>query len=349
MSRLRKDPISGGWVIVADDRMRRPPDYDPVPLPAQGETKFCPFCEGNESATPNEIYAVRDEGSPRNGPGWKVRVVPNKFAALRIEGELERLGDGIYDMMSGIGAHEVVIETPDNNLRMGEFSQEHMELVISAYRARVLDLHRDTRFKYVQIFRNYGKAAGAQQDHPHSQIIALPITPRWVKEELVNCREHYEYKERCLFCDIINQERKDRSRIVFENEEFMAFEPFASKFPFETWILPKVHNHDFRYLSDQQIPHLAEALRRTLLGLQIALNNPPYNFVIHSAPRAEAMRGGQNIERDYHWHIEIIPRITKMAGFEWGTGFYINPTLPEDAADFLRKSIADNPEPPSRG
>jgi UDPglucose--hexose-1-phosphate uridylyltransferase len=182
-------------------------------------------------------------------------------------------------------------------------------------------------------------------DHPHSQIIALPITPRWVTEDLVNAREHYDYKERCLFCDILNQELKDRSRIVYENAAFVAVAPFASKFPFETWILPKAHNHDFRLLADADIGPLAEALRRTLLGIQLALENPPFNFIVHSAPRLSRDPSAGAPEREYHWHIEVIPRITRIAGFEWGTGFYINPTLPEKAADFLRKVIADHAEP----
>lgn len=346
MSILRKDPVSGGWVIVSEGQRRRSPDYRPVPNGPLAPGEFCPFCAGNESATPPEIYSARPPGSSPNSSDWSLRVVPNKFAALRIEGDLGRTGDGIYDMMNGVGAHEVVIETPEHHLRMGEFSQELMERVVYTYRERVADLHRDTRFKYVQVFRNYGGAAGAQQSHPHSQIMALPITPRWVKEELINSREHYSYKERCLFCDIINQELNDEKRVVFENDEFMAFEPFASKFPFETWILPKNHNHDFCFTTDAQMPQLAETLRRTLLGLQIALDNPPYNLIMHSAPKPEAMRGGENIKRDYHWHIEIIPRITSMAGFEWGTGFHINPTLPEEAAEYLRQTIKDNPDAP---
>ena len=343
MSTLRKDPVSGGWVIIAEDRSRRPPDFCSVNITPQKEANLCPFCEGNESMTPGEIYAVRPNGSSVNSPDWTLRVIPNKFAVLRIEGELNRSGDGIYDMMNGVGAHEVVIETPRHNARIGSYNQNRMEMIIQAYRARVTDLHRDSRFKYVQIFRNYGAAAGAMIDHPHSQIIALPIAPRWVKEELSNAREHYGYKERCLFCDIVNQELKDRERVVYENKSFIAFEPFASKFPFETWILPKVHNHDFQYLADGDIGPLAEIMRRTMHGIEVALDNPPCNFIIHGAPRGTSI--GAGIQREYHWHIEIIPRVTRLAGFEWGTGFYINPTLPEKAAEFLRGVIQEQPDP----
>lgn len=345
MSILRKDPVSGGWVIIAEERSRRAPDFRPVASETDKEHKLCPFCEGNESSTPAEIYSVRN-GTSANSPGWSLRIIPNKFAVLRIEGELDRQGDGIYDMMNGIGAHEVIIETPEHTAKMGEYSQGRMEMLIRAYRDRVVDLHRDSRFKYVQIFRNYGSSAGALIDHPHSQVIALPIAPRWVKEELVNAREHFNYKERCLFCDIANQEIKDRQRLVYENRSFIAFAPFASKFPFETWIMPKAHNHDFQYLADGDVEPLAEVLRRTLHGIQVALENPPFNFIIHSAPRG-ATAGSSSSQKEYHWHIEIIPRVTRLAGFEWGTGFYINPTLPEKAAEFLRDVIHNHPEPVS--
>jgi UDPglucose--hexose-1-phosphate uridylyltransferase len=345
MSILRKDPVSGGWVIMAEDRSRRPPDFKPVHLAPLEPGHFCPFCEGNESATLSEILALRSQGTGANSPGWSLRVVPNKFAVMRIEGDLNRTGDGIYDLMNGVGAHEVVIESPRHDAAMGDYSQAKMAAIIQAYRSRVIDLNRDQRFKYIQIFRNFGSSAGAMLDHPHSQIIALPIIPRWVKEELVNAREHYDYKERCLFCDIVNQELKDRSRIVYENVAFVAMTPFAAKFPFETWILPKAHNHDFRCLADGDVGPLAEALRHTLYGIQLALECPPLNFIIHSAPRLTSQPIGSGLEREYHWHIEIIPRVTRMAGFEWGTGFYINPTLPEKAADFLRKIIAEHPEP----
>ena len=197
MSILRKDPVSGGWVIIADDRVRRPDDFCHVDIMPEHERKLCPFCEGNEQTTPGEIFALRNNGATPNGPGWSMRVIPNKFAVLRIEGELNRAGDGIYDMMNGIGAHEVVIETPRHDARIGEYSQGRTELLIRSYRDRTVDLHRDQRFKYVQIFRNYGLFAGALLEHPHSQIIALPITPRWVREELGNARDHYAYKERC--------------------------------------------------------------------------------------------------------------------------------------------------------
>jgi UDPglucose--hexose-1-phosphate uridylyltransferase len=173
-------------------------------------------------------------------------------------------------------------------------------------------------------------------------LIALPITPRWVKEELGCSKAHWESKERCLFCDILRQETRDGSRVVFQNDLFLSFAPFASKFPFETWIMPKRHRAEFKDIADDELGPLAESLRQTLRALERALDDPPYNFIIHSAPRlspGKYAKAAVSIERDYHWHIEVIPRVTRTAGFEWGTGFYINPIAPEEAADYLRGTL----------
>lgn len=342
MSTLRKDPVSGGWVILPEEASAAV--LNGLSQSVNGEeglvSEECPYCEGHESRTPPEILAHRTEGSKPNQRGWNLRVVPNQSAVLHIEGPLGRRGNGIYDQMNGVGAHEAVIETPAHDARMGEYSQEKMESIVRIYRERVIDLHRDDRFIYVQIFRNYGTQSGAIQEHPHSQIIALPIVPRWVKEEMTNAREYFDYKERCLFCDIVSQETKDQDRIVFENEFFMVFEPFAPKFPFETWILPKLHSHDFRLLNDEQIAPFAQTMRTALNAMMQALNDPPYNFMIHSAPRIMSQRSGASrTAMEYHWHLEIIPRITEIAGFEWATGFYINQVWPEEAARRLRAHL----------
>jgi UDPglucose--hexose-1-phosphate uridylyltransferase len=340
MSILRKDPVSSGWVIIAEERGERPQD-----LKVSEEQKRdgpCPFDEGNEAMTPREIVAYRKPGTAPNTPGWRVRTIPNKYAALHIEGELARQGEGIYDMMNGIGAHEVVIESPQHNNDMADYSQEKMAEILRMYRERATDLLRDVRFKYIQIFRNYGFAAGASLPHPHSQIIALPITPRWVKEELGCAQSYYELKERCLFCDIVNQELESKSRLVHADDAFISFEPFASKFPFETWIMPRRHQADFTRISDDEMNKLAVALPRTLHALKEVLSDPPYNFIVHSAPQLEPERPGvETLADDYHWHIEIYPRISKMAGFEWGTGFYINTVVPEKAAEYLRQALED--------
>jgi len=339
MSTLRKDPVSNGWVIIAEERNARPHDFRDDSAPPRRAVS-CPFCGGNEAQTPPEILAFRGEESLPNTSGWSVRSIPNKYAALHIEGGLDRRGDGIFDQMNGIGAHEVIVETPEHDGHMAYYSREKMEEVLWMCILRYRDLFQDKRFRYIQIFRNYGVGAGASLEHPHSQLIALPITPRWVKEELSNALAYYRLKERCLFCDIVNQETRDRQRVVFENDSFVTIEPFASKFPFETWLFPKEHIHDFSLTDKDQLTDLAQALQRTLYAIAECLGDPPLNYIIHSAPRFteyDLRVSDITVEMDYHWHIEIFPRVTRMAGFEWGTGFYINPMVPEKAAEELRK------------
>jgi len=338
MSTLRKDPISNGWVIIAEERNALPSDFVAESAPTRSGG-FCPFCGGHESATPPEIAAVRKDGGEPDSPGWSVRTIPNKYAALHIEGKLDRRGEGMFDLMNGIGAHEVIVETPEHDGHMAYYTREKMQEILGMYILRYRDLFKDNRFRYIQIFRNYGLGAGASLEHPHSQLIALPITPRWVKEELTNALSYYRLKERCLFCDVINQETRDQRRIVFENDSFVSIEPFASKFPFETWLFPKDHLHDFSLTTKEQLLDLGQALQRTLFAIAECLNNPPLNFIVHSAPLlADYDRRSSDItvEMDYHWHIEIFPRVTRIAGFEWGTGFYINPMVPEKAAQELR-------------
>ncbi|MCX8038054.1 MAG: DUF4931 domain-containing protein [Candidatus Sumerlaeia bacterium] len=365
MSVLRKDPVSNGWVILAEERRAWQSDFILQPVVRQSGDN-CPFCGGRESETPPEIAAIRPPGSLPNTPGWSVRTIPNKYAALHIEGSLDRRGDGMFDQMNGIGAHEIIVEMPEHDGHMAYYSRQKMEEVLAMYIARYRDLLNDPRMRYIQIFRNYGTGAGASLDHPHSQLIALPITPRWVKEELLSALNYYRLKERCLFCDIVTQETRDRRRVVFENDGFVSIEPFASKFPFETWLFPKEHLHDFSLTLEDQLDDLAQALQRTLLAISQCLNDPPLNFIIHSAPRLadyDLRRVPDvSIEQDYHWHIEIFPRVTRIAGFEWGTGFYINPLSPEKAAEELRRAFdayssqilrvgppAAKPSPPQQG
>ncbi len=329
MPELRKDPIIGRWVIIATERAKRPSDFKLNHEKPKGG--FCPFCEGNEDKTPPEIMAYRKNGSKPNTPGWIVRVVPNKFPALMIEGGINREGLGIYDRMNGVGAHEVIIEGTSHDKTLSDFSDDEVESVIWAYRDRIIDLKNDKRFKYIMIFKNHGEAAGASLEHTHSQLIALPIVPRYVTEEMNGAKDYYSYKERCIYCDIVRQERNDRTRVVFENDDYLVICPFAPKFPFETWIIPKTHHTHFEDGQVKEYKNLARALRITLKKLAIALNYPPYNFIIHNTPIITE----KNIPY-YHWHIEIMPSLTKVAGFEWGSGFYINPTPPENAAQHLR-------------
>jgi UDPglucose--hexose-1-phosphate uridylyltransferase len=339
MSELRHDPLSKRWVIISTERGRRPEDYALVPevLP---DPKFCPFCPGHEDKTPHEILALRGDGSAPNGPGWDVRVIPNKYPALAIEGSIERKGVGMYDRMHGIGAHEVVIESPQHNLHVADMEPGKLEGVLGVCRDRMRDLTRDPRFKYVLLFKNHGVSAGATLPHPHLQLIATPVTPRAISVELDSARAHYHVKERCLFCDVIEQELRDRERIVTQDDDFIVMTPYASRFPFELMVIPRRHNHSFIEEPRSVVSALARTLKDTLGRLKSVLNDPPFNFVFHSAPNTETTVRRRaywdTLPVDWHWHIEILPRLTRVAGFEWGSGFYINPTSPEEAAAFLR-------------
>lgn len=329
MPELRKDPITGRWVIISTDRSRRPTDFLRESVQIKG-VSFCPFCPGNEGKTPSEVLAYGRNCTGKDTPGWSVRVVPNKFPALGIEGNLDREGEGLFDRMNGIGAHEVIIETPDHLATLANMPQSALEQVLWAYRDRALDLKNDRRFRYVLIFKNHGEAAGATLEHTHSQLIALPIVPKRVLEEVDGARHYYDEKERCIFCDMIRQEMEDKTRVVLMNELFVAIEPYAPRFPFETWILPRQHGSSFEHMPAHSYRSLAELLGNILKRLDSALLSPAYNFVIHTSPI------GEEINEFFHWHIEMMPKLTKVAGFEWGTGFYINPTPPEEAARFLR-------------
>ncbi|UCD18334.1 MAG: galactose-1-phosphate uridylyltransferase [Candidatus Zixiibacteriota bacterium] len=329
MPEFRRDPVIGRWVIISTDRGKRPSSFGN--LPKQEEPKMCPFCPGNESSTPPEVLAFRENGSQPNKPGWFLRVISNKYPALRVEGNLNREPKGLYDKMNGVGAHEVIIETPGHYKDLADLSHEEIKNVLWAYRERSLDLRRDRRFKYVLIFKNHGEAAGASLEHSHSQLIATPIIPRRVEEEIDGANRYYDFKERCIFCDIIRQELTDKERIISDYGDFIAFSPFASRHPFETWLLPKQHMAHLTDMAPGIYIYLAEALKDLLNRLRVALNNPPFNFIIHTAPF------GEEYDEVYHWHFEVIPKLTKVAGFEWGSGFYINPTKPEDAAAYMRE------------
>ncbi|MFH1784626.1 MAG: galactose-1-phosphate uridylyltransferase [bacterium] len=330
MPELRRDPVIGRWVIISTERGKRPSDFSEGKVPEE-ETKFCPFCQGNEDKTPPEILSYREPGSGANKPGWWVRVVPNKFPALQIEGSLNRQGEGMYDRMNGIGAHEVIIETPHHDKTFDSLDPKKAEDIIWVYRDRMLDLSKDARFKYILIFKNHGASAGASLSHTHSQLIATPVVPKRVKEEIEGARGYYDYKERCVFCDIVKEELVSGIRVVSENDDFVAVSPFASRFPFEIWVLPKKHDCSFENIQKHEVVLLRRIMQDVLRRMGVVLNNPPFNYMIHTSPL-----GNTNLPH-YHWHIEIIPKLIKIAGFEWGTGFYINPTPPEEATKHLRE------------
>jgi len=329
MSDLRKDPVLDRWVIISADG-----DIDISQFrwrePERERTGFCPFCYGNEDKTPPEIFAMRQGPGKPNTPGWQIRVVPNKFPALVIEGDLNPTGVGLFDMMNGVGAHEVIIDNPSHERSIADFSSDETGRMIRAYLERTLDLKKDTRFDYVLIFKNHGRRAGASLEHTHSQLIALPCVPIRVKEELAGAQRHFGYKERCLFCDILRQEQEFEKRVVLENEHFLSFAPFVPRFPFEIWILPKRHCCHFFEMQESEEKSLSEILPNTLRRLKTLLNDPPYNYIIHTSPLKEEEKNY------YHWHLEIVPQLARVGGFEWGTGFFINSVPPEQAARHLR-------------
>lgn len=331
MPELRKDPVTEGWVIIATERSKRPSDFATRTQEKKGT--FCPFCQGNENKTPPEIMAFRKPGGEPNQPGWWVRVVPNKFPALSPEAQRKMQRQGIYEIMDGVGVHEVIVENPVHEASLEELDEHQVAEIIWAWLHRYRDLKNDPNLRYIQIFKNFGSVAGASLEHVHSQLIGTPIIPKTVREEIEGAQRYYARTGECVFCGMLREELAQRERLISETGEFVAFAPYASRFPFETWILPRRHEADFGNLSGEGVRDLAKSLRTVLGQLGEALDKPPYNMVLHTSPINNGVAQG------YHWHLEILPRLTVVAGFEWGTGFYINPTKPEDAAHFLREAM----------
>jgi len=331
MSEMRCDPIVGRWVVLDTDHPKRPGDF-PKETRKLSAKATCQFCPGKEHFTPHEVDAVRPQGSHANSPGWMVRTVPNKFPALGRDGEVEKEAWGMFDLMSGVGAHEVIIETPDHERDLADLSIEEVDLVLGQYLSRSRDLAKDKRHKYICIFKNFGSSAGATVEHAHSQLIALPMVPKTVLEELRGSHAYHQARGACVFCDMIEQEYKDRERIVCENKSFLAFCPFAPRYAFEVWVIPKAHSASFADMDEAARKDLAAHLHEVLDRVRKVLGGPAYNFYIHTAPIDYAN------PQHYHWHIEIIPKLTRSIGFEWGTGLHIVPTLPHEAAGYLRKS-----------
>lgn len=330
MPELRREPIVGRWVVIKTDPELLPGDFEKEDHTPQRQAT-CPFCPGKEHLTPHEIEAVRSTDSKPNAAGWKVRAVPNKFPALRADGAFEKTGIGMYDMTTGIGAHEIVIETPDHQAQLPDLSLEDLGEVLETYISRAKKLAKEKRFKYICIFKNFGESAGGSIEHAHSQIIALPMVPKFVCEELEGARDYFRYRGRCIFCDMIHQEHQDKERIIVENSDFLSFCPFAPRYAFETWIIPKKHSSDFTSMSGGEKKELAKMIKEVLTRIRTVLSNPSYNFFVHVAPN------DYDSPESYHWHIEIIPKLTQSVGFEWGTGLYIVPTSPHAAARCLRQ------------
>ena len=309
---IRKDYATPTWVVFSAARSHRPGAFrnpkDATPK------ESCPFCKGHESMTPPEVLAYRDRGAA-DGPGWSIRCVPNKFPALERMGEVREHRDGQFVSVDGVGAHEIIVESPDHDGHLPTLDDPQVERVLRAYRERYHDLAADRRVKHVQIFKNHGERAGASFSHPHSQIIAIPIVPLRILEEMEGLRAHAADREgEYLYCEILRRELASERRVVAENGAFVALEPFAARFPFETWILPKVHARAFEMLSDSDRGAFARILKDTLGRMNRLLEDPSFNYYIHTAPIRE-------VEGTYHWHLEITLHLTEIAGFERGTGF----------------------------
>lgn len=345
MSELKYDPLQRRWVIIASERQHRPQDFI-TPRQIRRDMENCPFCPGREEMTPPEIAAIRPDNSKPNKPGWRVRVTQNKYPALSpVEEDYDITSDGVYSRKSGIGAHEVIIEGPDHDLCMAEFPPDLTFDILSMYRSRLTELHSNVKLKYTLIFKNHGATAGASLAHPHSQIIATPIIPRTVQIELLASRSYYRDKGTCLICDMIKQEIATEERVVYNDGRIIAFNSYASRFPFELFIAPIQHNAYFDKENDETLGFLARCMSDTLKRLKTALDDPPFNYILHTSPNTGAgpVYPGfwDTLDEDYHWHIEIIPRLTRTAGFEWGSGLHINPMPPDRAAAFLREQILE--------
>jgi len=336
MHELRKDPLMSRWVAVLSDS-KSPEEY----FQSTEETteSNCKFCSGREHETPNEIAAIRENGTRANEPGWWTRVIPSSKPILQIEGDLGRKGVGMYDKMNSIGANEIFIETPEHNKRPEDIGFEQMVRIVTLYRERVADLEKDSRMRYILIYKNSGREAGAIFSHPHSQIIATPIIPKRVKEELDGAKQYFAYKERCIFCDMMREELRYGQRIIFETKNFVAFCPYAQRFSFEFWIMPKRHSCAFQDIYADELEDFGLILFSVMKRLGAILKNPPYNYIIHTAPNRIPRRNHwHTLGEDFHWHMEIMPRLARVSGFEWGSGFYVVTTSPEDAAKYLREA-----------
>jgi UDPglucose--hexose-1-phosphate uridylyltransferase len=333
MPELRKDIVTREWVVLSKERERRPSDFrnGKTNHPIHQYDVNCPFCNGNESLTPPELLAYRERETKPNTPGWRVRVTPNKFAALDIKGELNRKDVDIYDVMNGIGAHEVVIETPDHGKIIPHMEEKEVEEIIWAYCDRYNSLREDPRLKYILVFKNYGEEAGCSLTHPHSQIVATPVIPQKVWWKIKGVEQYKEYRGKCVYCHIAEHETMAQERTIAENGGFIACAPFASRSPFETWIIPKTHRACFAKMSRFEVAEFAAILKETLLRLYLCLSDPPYNYTLLTATCDSDMLD------NFHWHLEIVPRLSTPAGFELGTSIYINTVTPEDAARHLRE------------
>ncbi|NLB88026.1 MAG: DUF4931 domain-containing protein [Syntrophomonadaceae bacterium] len=329
MPELRKDLVRDAWVVIAKGRALRPNDF-PINkngIQFSGNKQVCPFCTGNEQQTPPEITAYRKENSLPNTPDCDVRTVPNKYSAFNLQEELIIVSDGINSSCTGVGQHEVIIETPEHGIELHDFTVERINLVFNMFKERYIALANDDRIKYIQIYKNRGIFAGASLEHSHSQILALPMVPQ-VNKGLM---KYYQEESRCLICDMIEQEMSAQERVIHIGEEFIVICPYAPRFAYEVWIVPIKHTQHFAEINDSQLEELALICQKMLKTLIACLDNPAYNIVINSAP----VNNGE--QEGYHWFMEINPRLIITAGVEVATGIYMNPVAPELAAQLFKE------------
>ncbi len=326
MSELRREPVTRMWVVTTTDHPKGPSDYLPFkpPYRFQEPEGECPFCPGHEAMTPQETFSMRTEKGE-----WLVRVVPNKFPFFHIEGDFDRRPEGMYDVMEAIGAHEIVVESPVHQQSLATMTPPEIERILLAYRERFIDLKKDRRFEQFLILKNY---PGIFNRHPHSHVVAMPVIPRRIDEEIWGVLDYYQRRERCIFCDMIKEEISAKKRIVLESVHFLVYSPFASRYPFEVWVIPKNHSPDFDQITEEERGDLSIALHSLFVRFYKLLSDPPYSLTFHTSPVQSRFH-----RNEYHWHIETRLRIGLREGFEWGTGFFVNPTPPEYAAELLRE------------
>ena len=331
---LRRDPITGGWVIVAAELAREPGQFLRPNGPTDSGGGTCRLCNGQEGATPHELLAFRDGGAP-NEPGWRVRVIPNFAPVLRVEGTLDAGAEGPYDRMNGVGAHEILVESPEHGRRLSGLSTGRITEILLALRERIVDLRRDHRLRYIAAFKNHEEPSSpCHLGHGQWQIVGLPMVPARVKAEVAHGLRYFEEHERCMMCDVMHAEEAEGRRVIAADGACVVMAPYASRVPFETWIVPRGHESHFESSAAQVFEATAEALRRTLRKMDAVLEQPAYHVTLQSAPVQEGAM------EHAHWRIEIAPRVARGAGegFEWGTQAYVNPTAPEEAARFLREA-----------
>ncbi len=330
MSELRLNLVTGDWVIIATDRAQRPNDFlaDAPARDIPAHDSDCPFCTGNESKTPEEIARVPEDGA------WQLRVVPNRFPALSAKVQPIRNNNGRLHQIGGFGSHEVIIESPAHNHTLTDIDHAQMLQLLELYRTRFLQLYATPGIEHVIIFKNYGEAAGTSLMHPHSQIIATPIVPIQMRERMHEYMRYFDHTGECLMCNTLADELSDGRRIIIESEHFVSFIPYAALSPLHLWLFPRRHEDSFGKVSDEELADLAEHLQKLLTLLKLAVGDPSFNYTI----RSDSMQS--NHRRCSHWYLSIVPRVTQAAGFEMGSGMYINHTIPEESAAFLQTFLS---------